>query len=286
MRRMDKPTITLLTDFGTQDAFVGVMKGVILNIQPDVNLVDLTHQITPQDVQQAARVLRYSVPYFTPETIHLVVVDPGVGSTRRAMAAKTPHGIFVAPDNGVLTDMLRVPWDAIALDNRQYWRIPDPSQTFHGRDIFSPVAAHLAAGVPLRALGTGIIDPVMMPRRRFTRQSQTEIRGEVTYIDHFGDVTTNITPVRWASETTIHLSVPEQPVPVSFDARTAKVISGWHTLEGINRTYSDVPIGEPLALIGSGGELEIAVNRGRAAQELSLSVGDPITLSFAPSTVT
>lgn len=282
---MDRPIVTVLTDFGTKDAFVGVMKGVILSLQPDAQLVDLTHRVDQQDVQQAARVLRYSVPYFPPNTIHLVVVDPGVGSTRRPMAAKTPHGLFVAPDNGVLTDMLTGDWQAVALDNTQYWRTTEPSHTFHGRDIFSPAAGHLAAGVPLSSLGSTITDPVLLPRRSFSMQSDTELRGEVTYIDHFGDVTTNIAPIRWASEATIHLSRPDSPIPISFEAASARVVSGWNTLEGIKRTYSDVTVGETLALIGSGGELELAVNQGSAARTLSLSVGDPITLSFAPSTV-
>lgn len=273
--------ITLLTDFGDQDSYVGAMKGVILGIAPRATLVDVTHRIAPQDIHQAATVLSGTYPYYPPQTVHLIVVDPGVGGQRRPVAMATPHGRFVAPDNGVLSYVQRREPEAraVVLENKQYWR-DDPSHTFHGRDIFSPVAAHLAAGVPLEEFGPPCNDLVQLavPRLTITPES---IRGQVSQIDHFGNVLTNIATLHWADSETIEFAPHDagpSSAPLTFRADRARVATGWHTLHRLNHAYGEVPPGQPLALVSSGGELEIAVNQGSAGDKLGLKVGDPVSL--------
>jgi S-adenosylmethionine hydrolase len=282
------PLITLLTDFGTRDGYVGVMKGVMLNILPDARFVDITHEVNPQDLHQAALILSDVYRYFPPSTVHLVVVDPGVGSERQPVALETPRGRFVAPDNGVLTHvcMAEDTCHAVALTNKDYW-LPLPSHTFHGRDIFSPVAAHLAKGVPLDELGTPIeaLALLQLPPLTITPDS---IQGEVIRVDHFGNVLTNILPLDWADESTLVFEPPDsddKPIPtVRLEADTALVTFGWQSLTGIHRTYSEVEVSQRLALVGSGGELEIAINQGNAQLAMSINVGDPVTLHFTPIT--
>jgi S-adenosylmethionine hydrolase len=277
-----RPLITLLTDFGEHDSYVGTMKGVMLNIAPDATLVDITHQIRPQDIQLAALTLLNVYRYFPDHAVHLVVVDPGVGSKRRAIAMETPHGRFVAPDNGVLThvQMEEPSSTTVELNNPEYW-LPDPSHTFHGRDIFSPAAAHLACGVPLTKLGSKIDNPIVLtlPPLEIT---PSVIRGEVTRIDRFGNVVTNISQLRWIGDDTLELH-PLNPAqktdpPLRIDAATARVTFGWHSLVGLHQMYHGVPIGQPLALVGSNGELEIAVNQGSASDKLAISTGEQVSL--------
>jgi S-adenosylmethionine hydrolase len=279
--------ITLLTDFGEVDGYVGAMKGVLLSIAPGAQLVDITHQIPAQDVRRAALVLLEAYPYFPPETVHLVVVDPGVGSERRAIAVQTPGGRFVAPDNGVLSCALAYEpeFTAVSLTNPAYHR-PNPSHTFHGRDIFSPAAAHLARGVDMRELGPVVDDLVRFPLPRPVVLS-SGIEGEILRIDHFGNALTNIHYLRWVDAATLMYS-PALPgdetveLP-AFQADQATVIAGGYTLAGIHPTYSAAPLGQPLAIVGSGGELEIAVRQGRAADVLSIAAGDPVILSIPES---
>lgn len=277
------PIITLLTDFGEQDGYVGAMKGVMLGIQPDARLVDITHQIDPQNIRQAASVLSAVFPYYPPHTVHLVVVDPGVGSERDPIAVETPVGRFVAPDNGVLTFVLQgqPSWSAVRLDRPEYW-LGEPSNTFHGRDIFSPVAAHLAKGTPLSDMGSPLeqITLLELPTLSITPHS---IRGEVVRIDHFGNLLTNIRHLQWINDDTIEFR-PENGdgPPKQITATKVQVMCGWHTLDRIQQTYSQVPQGRKLALVGSEGELEIAVNQGNAEEALSIKVGDPVTLHIRP----
>src|SRR5688572_24283758 len=174
------PIITLLTDFGVQDSYVAAMKGVMLSIAPTVRLIDITHQVNPQDNRQASSILAEVVPFYPPHTVHLVVVDPGVGSERDPVAVQTPRGLFVAPDNGVLTHALfnESSWKAVRLDNPDYWLAKSPSNTFHGRDIFSPAAAHLASGVPLEKLGTPI-DSLTHLNVGSVTVNASMVRGEV-----------------------------------------------------------------------------------------------------------
>lgn len=277
-----RPIITLLTDFGETDAYVGIMKGVMLNILPEAQLVDITHQVTPQDIQQAALILSTAYGYFPTHTVHLVVVDPGVGSQRLPIVLDTPRGRFVAPDNGVLTyvRLLEPSSKPFVLDKPQFWR-PSPSSTFHGRDIFSPVAAHLASGVPLRELGSPLeqINLLPLPPLEIT---PTAIRGEVIRVDRFGNAITNIMRLSWVSDHELELQplseVVELEAPLRIDARRTRVTCSWHTLDRVYRTYSEVAVGQTLALVGSNGELEIAVNRGSASNALALKVGDIVTL--------
>lgn len=278
------PIVTLLTDFGENDSYVGAMKGVLLSIVPNAKLVDISHQVGPQDVQQAAGILSAVYKYYPPHTVHLVVVDPGVGTSRRPIALQTGRGRFVAPDNGVLTHILRKAesWQAVALENPDYW-LPDPSQTFHGRDIFSPVAAHLAAGVPLSDLGPAVDDLVTIQIPPLARVPGG-VKGEVVRIDHFGNVLTNIQSLTWVEDTTLEFKPPDErltlPEPIRFASGEARVTFSWRTLEGIRRTYGEAHTGDTLALVGSAGELEISVNQGNAADKLAIQVGDPVTLMF------
>jgi len=255
--------ITLTTDFGTRDAFVGVMKGVILRLNPDAILVDITHDIAPQNVAHAAFVLASAVPYFPPNTIHLVVVDPGVGSARRALAAQVGETFFVAPDNGVLSLVLPPSSSVIHLTNPAYW-LPRVSTTFHGRDIFAPVAAHLSLGVPLAALGTPIDDWVQLPQTRATRHGDI-ITGRVVYIDRFGNALTNI----------------GEELLEGLERARLVVRVGAQTLHGIHTTYTDVAPGDALALVSSTFHIEIAVREGNAAQTLGIHIGDEVRIESA-----
>lgn len=272
------PIITLITDFGERDSYVGTMKGILLNMLPDVRIVDITHQIAPQNIRQAAATLAEVYPFFPPHTVHLVVVDPGVGSMRDPIAIRTTRGQFVAPDNGVLTYVLQnePEWKAIRLDNSAYWRDQSPSNTFHGRDIFSPVAAHLANGIGLEKLGSVVNTLTQIPTSSVT-VSANIVKGEVMHVDHFGNVITNIKELRWTGNSMLELHLPDA-APLIIDAQKAHVIVGWHTIDGIYPIYSAVAQGQRLALIGSSGELEIAINQGNAAEKMAIKPGDPVSI--------
>ncbi len=255
------PIITLLTDFGLTDPYVGVMKGVILGIVPEATLVDLTHDIPAQDVGCAAFVLSTAIDYFPPGTIHVIVVDPGVGSQRRPIAVKTDQAFFVAPDNGVLTLALvrQPPTEIVHLTNPAYW-LPEVSTTFHGRDIFAPVAAHLARGVPITDLGTPIREIVYLPARVPTQDADGKTLGEIQHIDRFGNCITNIPASMLDPNISLIVKVAGQSIP------------------GISSTYATVEPGAPVALIGSSGFLEIAIRNGNAAEQFSIEVGDPVVI--------
>ena len=257
--------ITLTTDFGLEDAYVGVMKGVILGINPAATIVDLCHAIPPQDVQAAAFLLHTAWPYFPPATIHVVVVDPGVGSQRRAIAVDVGAATFVAPDNGVLSYVLAEAAEkntlAVHLTNRRYW-LSKISATFHGRDIFAPVAAHLSLGVPLADLGEplpiGELVTLSLPRP--ARQSNGVWVGHVVHVDHFGNLVTDL------------------EAEAIGDAQAVVIEVGGRRIVGLRRTYAEGSPGEPMALIGSSGRLEIAVPGGQAARGLKVQIGDQVRL--------
>lgn len=258
-----RPIITLLTDFGKRDPYVAVMKGVILSLSPETNLVDLTHQIPPQDITTAAFFLSEAAPLFPPGTIHLAVVDPGVGTSRRGLAAKAGGHFWVGPDNGLfhLVFQLSGSVEAVSLENPRYFR-ESVSPTFHGRDIFAPVAAHLSLGAPLGALGPPITDPVALPwpEPAFTPEA---VRGEIVYVDGFGNLVSNIRGrdlLGWLGEA----------APL--------LILGSLTLQKIGRTYGEVPPGELLALVGSHGFLEISCNQGSAALRLGVDKGRSLSI--------
>ncbi len=257
---MKSPKIlTLLSDFGLQDPYVGVMKGAIAQIAPDITVIDLTHDLPPQNVAAARFALMSAYPYFPPGTVHVAVVDPGVGSQRRAVALELPQGMLVGPDNGLLSGVLdQYPViAAVELTNSQYWRSPYPSMTFHGRDIFAPVGAHLAQGVPLQDLGTLLAPDTLVgfPLPSY-RQHDRRVEGVIQAIDRFGNLITNIPRevvggYRWS------VMLPQ------------RAIRG-------GQTYSDLPVGEAIALVGSHGWVELAINCGHAAHELGLTWGDRV----------
>ncbi len=262
--------VTLTTDFGTRDGYVAAMKGAMLSIAPGLALVDVTHEVPAQDVMEAAFVLRQAVAYYPPETVHLAVVDPGVGTARRAIAARVIVGgrpyRFVGPDNGLLAllagaDAVEA---AVELDRPEAWRCDAPSLTFHGRDVFGPVAARLAAGAALADVGTPVdgVTPMHWP---LPRTDDEGIDGMVLHVDQFGNCITNIRTVDLAR---------------AGDGRGVKCYAGSAIIQNHTGTYAATAVGEPVTLIGSSGYLEIAVNRGHASSLLSIQRGAPVKLVF------
>jgi len=247
--------ITLLTDFGLSDNFIGVMKGVILTLNPQAVIVDVTHNVPPQDVWTAAYLVSVSHPYFPAGTVHLAVVDPGVGTGRRAIVVETERAFFVAPDNGLLTYVLREEpvRKIIHLTESRFW-LPNPSATFHGRDIFAPVAAHLSKGVPPEEMGAVIEDPVLLPLPCPQKRPNGTILAHVLHIDHFGNLITDVREEDLEGDVVIE-------------------IAGYR-LDGIHRTFADVEPGQPVAYIGSSGRLEIAIRQGNAASAFGIRRGD------------
>jgi hypothetical protein len=276
------PIITLTTDFGIEDSYVGTMKGVMLDIAPHARLVDITHQITPQDVRQTAYVLYAAYHFFPSQAYHLVVVDPGVGSARRAIAVQLSHGTFVGPDNGVFSYvMAQESIEAIVELANPCYRLPVVSETFHGRDVFAPGAAHLAAGVSLDQLGPAISDPVRLSLPRLD-VAPGAIRGEVLHVDHFGNVTTSIGRLHWRGDKLSFVPAFRRQIAeqARFSAEDAVVVAGGRKMQGMRRTYAEVEPGHVLTLVGSQGHLEIAVREGSGAQRLGLHVGDPVELHW------
>jgi S-adenosylmethionine hydrolase len=267
-----KNFLTLLSDFGLSDVYVGVMKGVVAAINPDLIPIDLTHQIPPQNIALARFALMTAFPYFPPGTVHVAIVDPGVGSLRRAIALMVgagpdnPAGFLVGPDNGLFSGVLSQSpiLAAVELTSRQYWRIPEPSQTFHGRDIFAPVGAYLASGVPFSDLGAAIAPESLIQLN--IPVVQIELLDEATHSitaciqawDHFGNLITNI------------------PGKQVLGKKWSITVNDMIIVGG--QTYSDSPVGELVALIGSHGWVEIAVNNGSAQAKLNLQWGHPIQL--------
>ena len=276
------PIITLTTDFGVADGYVGTMKGVMLSIAPQAQLVDITHQIAPQNLRQTAYVLYTAYRFFSSHAVHLVVVDPGVGSPRHPIALDSSHGTFVGPDNGVFSYILaeesvnRV----VQLTNPHY-RLPAVSRTFHGRDIFAPGAAHLAAGVPLSELGPAVAEPVALPLPRLDVSSHC-VSGEVLHTDHFGNTITSIGRLVWrGDELSLTPAFRQQDREEAlFMAGSASVTVAGHEISGVRHTYADVERDEVVALVGSEGHLEIAIRQGNAAQTLGLQPGDRVELRW------
>ena len=265
--------ITLLTDFGTEDTYVGVMKGVITSICPSAQVIDLTHQVPPQDIATGAFLLDVSVDYFPEGTIHVAVVDPGVGTARKPVALRTAKAFFVGPDNGIFTLVLQRQklLQAICLDNPRY-HLSAVRSTFHGRDIFAPVAAHIACGVSVEELGTPIHRLQRLPLPRI--QGDWEgIRTTIVHIDRFGNAISNLSRAEYEAWR-IRWDVKEPAVQVAASNTTLPIVS----------TYGDVPRGKPVALFGSSERLEIAVNGGSAARELALRRGDTIKVLRREST--
>jgi len=270
--------ITLTTDFGLRDAYVAALKGVILGINPKAIIVDISHFIEPQNIKQAAFVLSTIHRYFPKDTIHAVIVDPGVGSQRRAIILKTQEALFVAPDNGVLSYIIHnasasprraspeagpmpLPPGVLAVEitNPRFWHHP-VSTTFHGRDIFAPVAAHLSLGVPPQEFGEPVTSLTVFPLPRPQLGPGGELIGHVLHIDTFGNVITSIRqedlrPGR------LHLQIAVQHI----DALTA--------------TYANAEVDQLNAVVGSSGYVEIAVRNGSAAALLGVKIGDEVRIN-------
>jgi len=274
------PVITLTTDFGTGDAYVASMKGVILTINPEATIVDITHSVEAQNVLQAAFVLSSAHHFFPEGTIHVVVVDPGVGSERKAIILEAASAFFVAPDNGVLSYILDevrtrparpsaptsvnlekrdlgAGFQAVHITNPDFWRQP-VSATFHGRDIFAPVAAHLSLGVPLSRFGDSINRLNAFPVARPYQNGEGNLIGHVLHIDGFGNLITDIR---------------------NSDLPTGELVieTGTHRMRGLSQFYSQAD--GLLAIIGSSGHLEISLHNGNAAAFLGTKVGDEIRLN-------
>jgi hypothetical protein len=283
------PIITLTTDFGVADGYVGTMKGVMLEIAPHARLVDITHDIERQSVHQTAYVLHTAYRFFPSGSVHLVVVDPGVGSARRPIAVRLSHGTFVGPDNGVFSYvMAEESVETIVELAEPRYRLPLVSQTFHGRDIFAPAAAHLAAGVPIDELGPTAPDPIVLPSPRLNI-APNHISGEVLHTDHFGNATTSIGRLLWrGDELSLEPAFRQQSGErARLTANEAVVVLDaggpppeGREIRGVRRTYAEVEPGDVLALVGSGGHLEIAVREGSGAERLGLQPGDPVELRW------
>jgi S-adenosylmethionine hydrolase len=260
---MSRPLIAILTDFGLRDHYVGTMKAVALGVCPEASFVDITHEIPPQDVLAGALELSACYRFFPAGTVFLVVVDPGVGSSRRGIAAEAGDYRFVAPDNGVLTGVFRetAPRRVVDLTERRYARAT-VSRTFEGRDRFAPAAAWLARGIELGALGRTLVDwhalEIPAPVAR-----DVELAGEVLRVDHFGNLITNI------DHRGFDRFVGDRPLQIR---------AGSHPIERLVSTYGEAAQGEVCALFGSSEHLEIAANGGSAAGLLGLGRGAPVVV--------
>jgi S-adenosylmethionine hydrolase len=262
-RRSDplSPIITLTTDFGTSDGYVAQMKGVILSIKPDAALVDVTHEVEPFSILEGALVLKGVSRFYGQGTIHVAVVDPGVGGSRRGIVVMADGRFYVGPDNGLFSLILA---SATSSETREIRNadltLPDPHPTFHGRDVFAPIAAHLAAGASFRVVGPPVEDPVILAIDR-PRMLEDGLEGEVIHIDRFGSLTTNI-----------EAGMLSEPVD-TVEMGTARIL-------GLSTFFDQVPEKEALALINSFGFLEIAVNRGNASQQFGIRRGAKVRVHF------
>ena len=257
--------ITLTTDFGVGSRYVAAMKGVMLSINPRVTLVDLSHSVPPQDVRRGAMVLAETAPYFPAETIHVAVVDPGVGTARRIIYARIGQQQFIAPDNGLLSRLAdrQPPSKIISLGEPRFW-LPRVSSTFHGRDIMAPAAARLTLGLAPEELGQPVQDFVRLPEPEVQKVAN-QITGEVIEVDSFGNLITNITREMLAG------------VPTD---ESVTIVCDEHATQGIFASYSDQPAMTFVALVGSGDRLELAIVDESAAAMLGIGVGMPVKISW------
>ena len=259
---MLNPLITLTTDFGAADHFAGVMKGVILGIAPRARIVDITHEAQPFEVADGGFTIAQAYRYFPKKTIHVVVVDPGVGSTRRPLLAEMGGQYFVAPDNGVLSMIFSREQPKVRhITNEKYFLHP-VSRTFHGRDVFSPVAAHLAAGVASARFGKRIDDFLRLSFDKPNRTSKRAWTGTVLKVDRFGNLITN-------------LHVDEFP---GVRTRAFALNAGLQTVTRLALTFTECDPGELFVIVGSSGYLEVATNQGSAAKALGCGAGSPVEL--------
>lgn len=258
------PLIALLTDFGWRDTFAGVMKGVIAGIAPAARVVDLCHGVEPQEIDQARFLLRGAVPFFPKGTIFVCVVDPGVGSARRALCVQSGGRIFVGPDNGLFTEALAEKGAKAREISNPKLHLPSVSQTFHGRDVFAPAAAHLASGVAPARLGKLVRDPVRLPPIDPVRTGRRFWSGRIAHIDRFGNLITNLPAAEF--------------LPPAV--RGVAVSAGFQTISRICRSYAEAPDGELFLIAGSSGTIEISLKQGSAANKLGMAVGAPVEVEI------
>lgn len=254
--------ITLTTDFGTRDWFAGTMKGVIAKLAPEARVIDITHEVPPGDVRAGAMSLAAAAPYFPESTIHVAVVDPGVGSSRRALALRTDDAVFIGPDNGVLSWAVReIPVREARVISQAAWLLQPASKTFHGRDVFAPAAAKLAAGAAFSEAGEEVDDWVTLDWPDYSTNAEG-LDGEIIYIDHFGNAITNL---------------PVESLPSGGDVEVA---CGGSRL-GLHEYYASAEQGEALAIAGSRGLLELSINGGDFARDHGVRVGSPVRVRIA-----
>jgi hypothetical protein len=257
---MSSPIISFTTDFATSDGYVGAVRGVILSISPQARILDLTHDIPPQDVAHAAFVLHTAARYYPAGTVHLVVVDPAVGTKRRALCVQTEQYSFIGPDNGVLSPFLDEATHVYSLENEAFWR-KHVSDTFHGRDIFGPVAAHLAGGLNPSELGPLVKNPIRLDSWT-NRKTADKVEGAIVHIDHFGNCITSFT----ASDLGLF---DEYALWIAGNASVPEA-------QSLSHTYAEAALGESCWLVGSAGLVELAVNGGNAADMFGIERGDPV----------
>ncbi len=254
----------LLTDFGLDDQYVGTMKGIIVSLAPHVTIVDISHGVSPQNINEGAFLLWAAFRYFPRGTIFVAIVDPGVGTSRKIICAEGEGYIFLAPDNGLLKFVLGEVHASkiISVENKRLF-LPQVSQTFHGRDIFAPVCAHLANGVSLAKLGKEV-DPETRPEYFliFNCSKDNKLKGSIVYTDHFGNIVTNICLKN------LSLKATSLEMKLSSDK----------TIRGFSRTYERAPGKDPFMIIGSTGLLEVSLQNGNAAKRLRARIGDSVTL--------
>ena len=256
--------ITFTTDFGLSDHFVGVMKGVVAGIAPTARVVDITHDIAPHNVTEAAFVIAETWPYFPKRTVHLVVVDPGVGSARRPILAEADGHFFIAPDNGVLSMVFdAAPHQVRVISNPKFMRRVI-SRTFHGRDVFAPAAAHLAKGAQPAAFGKPIQDFVRIWIAEPSPKGPDACRGVVLKVDRFGNLITNFAAGDF----------------IGINTRRFEIRAGTQRIHRLALTYAEADVGDVFVIVGSSGYLEIAANQTSAANLLGLSAGAPVELDL------
>ncbi len=255
--------ITLTTDFGLADPYVGIMKGVILCRTIDIHIIDLTHQIKPQDVQTAALTVEHAYSFFPENSVHLVVVDPGVGSKRNIICLENDSHFFVGPDNGVLSPFFKSCTALHQVTNTDLF-LKEISNTFHGRDIMAPVAASLADGLPIQKTGPALsTDQCVWIDYPTATISDHAISGTVIHIDNFGNLRTSIT---------------SDNLKQCGDKQQLRISIGFYSITGLSNSYADVKKHETLAIIDSQGHLEIAVKNGSGAEKLNAKVGDKVVV--------
>lgn len=255
------PIITLTTDFGLRDPWVGSIKGTVLSINREATVVDISHGVSPHNVMEGAFVLGQAYATFPKGTIHVAVVDPGVGGERRGVAVETERYIFVGPDNGIFTFALEDEEvrTVVALTRADFF-LPTVSDTFHGRDVFAPVAAHISLGKELRRFGGEIQGGLVTLELPKVETDKSLVKGEVVYVDNFGNLVTNIRGCEVAA----------------FADAGIEVDIGWVKIDGISKSYSSVKAGEVVAIVGSLGLIEVACAMESAAARLAVGVGEPV----------